>query len=37
MSTLWRREEYLKICSKEELAENTQEIEMKNWQQMTTN
>ena len=28
MSTLWRREEFLKICSKEELAEKAQEIEV---------
>ena len=28
MSTLWRREEFLRICSKEELAEKAQEIEM---------
>ena len=28
MSTPWRREEFLKICSKEELAEKAQNIEM---------
>ena len=28
MSTLWRREEFLRICSKEELAEKAQEIEV---------
>ena len=28
MSTLWRREEFLRICSKEELAEKTQDIEV---------
>jgi len=28
MSTLWRREDCLKICSKEELAEKAQEIEV---------
>ena len=28
MSTLWRREEFLRICSKEELAENAQDIEV---------
>ena len=28
MSTLWRREEFLKICSKEELAEKAQDIEV---------
>jgi len=28
MSTLWRREEFLRICSKEELAEKAQDIEM---------
>ena len=27
VSTLWRREEFLRICSKEELAEKTQDIE----------
>jgi len=27
MSTLWRREEFLRICSKEELAEKAQDIE----------
>ena len=27
MSTLWRREEFLRICSEEELAEKAQEIE----------
>jgi len=25
MSTLWRREEFLKICSKEELVEKAQD------------
>jgi len=29
MSTLWRREEFLRICSKEELAENEQDVEVK--------
>ena len=28
MSTLWRREEFSKICSKEELVEKAQDIEM---------
>jgi len=28
MSTLWRQEEFLRICSKEELAEKAQEIEV---------
>jgi len=28
MSTLWRREEFLRICSKEELAEKAQNIEV---------
>ena len=28
MSTLWRREEFLSICSKEELAEKAQNIEV---------
>jgi len=28
MSTLWRREEFLRICSKEELAEKAQAIEV---------
>ena len=28
MSTLWRREEFLIICSKEELAEKAQNIEV---------
>ena len=28
MSTLWRREEFLSICSKEELAEKAQDIEV---------
>jgi len=28
MSTLWRREEFLRICSKEELAEKVQDIEL---------
>jgi len=28
MSTLWRREEFLRICSKEELAEKTQDLEL---------
>jgi len=28
MSTLWRREEFLRICSKEEVAEKTQDIEV---------
>ena len=27
MSTLWRREEFLRFCSKEELAEKAQDIE----------
>jgi len=27
MSTLWRREEFLRICRKEELAEKAQDIE----------
>jgi len=27
MSTLWRREEFLRICSQEELAEKAQDIE----------
>ena len=27
MSTLWRREEFLRICSKDELAEKAQDIE----------
>ena len=27
MSTLWRREEFQRICSKEELAEKAQDIE----------
>jgi len=27
MSTLWWREEFLRICNKEELAEKTQDIE----------
>jgi len=27
MSTLWRREEFVRICSKEELAERAQDIE----------
>jgi len=27
MSTLWRREEFLRVCSKEELAEKAQDIE----------
>jgi len=26
MSTLWRREEFLRICSKEELAKKAQDI-----------
>ena len=29
MSTLWRREEFLRICSREELAEKAQDIEVK--------
>ena len=28
MSTLWRRQEILRICSKEELAEKAQDIEV---------
>jgi len=28
MSTLWRREEFLRICSEEDLAEKTQTIEV---------
>ena len=28
MSTLWRREEFLRICSKGELAEKAQDIEV---------
>jgi len=28
MSTMWRREEFLRICSKEDLAEKAQEIEV---------
>jgi len=28
MSTLWRREEFLRICSKEELTEEAQDIEV---------
>jgi len=28
MSTLWRREEFSKICSQEDLAEEAQEIEV---------
>ena len=28
MNTLWRREEFLRICSKEELAEKAQDIEV---------
>ena len=28
MSTLWRQEEFLRICSKEELAEKAQDIEV---------
>ena len=28
MSTLWRQEEFLRICSKQELAEKTQDIEV---------
>jgi len=28
MSTLWRREEFLRICSKEELVEKAQDIEL---------
>jgi len=27
-STLWRREEFLRICSKEDLAEKVQDIEV---------
>jgi len=29
MSTLWRREEFLRICSEEDLAERAQEIHVK--------
>ena len=28
MSTMWRREEFLRICSKEELEEKAQDIEV---------
>ena len=28
MSTLWRREEFLRICNKEELAEKAQDTEV---------
>jgi len=28
MSTLWRQEEFLRICSKEDLAEKAQDIEV---------
>ena len=28
MSTLWRREEFRRICSKEELAEKAQDLEV---------
>ena len=28
MSTLWRREEFVRICSKEDLAEKAQDIEV---------
>jgi len=28
MSTLWRREEFLRICNKEELVEKAQDIEV---------
>jgi len=28
MSTLWRQEEFLRICSKEELVEKAQDIEV---------
>jgi len=28
MSTLWRREEFLRICSKEELVEKAQDMEV---------
>jgi len=28
MSTLWRREEFLRICSKEDLTEKAQDIEV---------
>jgi len=28
MSTLWRREEFLRICSKEDLAEKAQDTEV---------
>jgi len=28
MSTLWRREEFLRICSKEDLVEKAQDIEV---------
>ena len=31
MSTLWRREEFLRICSKDELAEKAQDIEVMNF------
>jgi hypothetical protein len=30
MSTLWRRQEFLRICSKEELVEKAQDIEVTN-------
>jgi len=29
MSTLWRREKFLRICSEEDLAERAQEIHVK--------
>jgi len=28
MSTLWRREEFLRICSKQDLAEKAQDLEL---------
>jgi hypothetical protein len=28
MSTLWRQEEFLRICCKEDLAENAQDLEV---------
>ena len=28
MNTLWRREDFLRICSKEDLAEKAQDIEV---------
>jgi len=30
MSTLWRRQEFLRICSKEDLVEKAQDIEVTN-------